>query len=285
MSAPSREKKLVATIVALVFFGSTLLWLWTSGVYYRPLPKPGCAIRFPFVSLEAGANEQGVHFVAMRQSGRQFPTIRFETRFSGVAGYHHSHVVNFLGLMIAVLPTAYDGGDYSVSPHAALVLPFWLLIVGAGYLFSVLTPIATWLWPYCRLSRRSCAAGGFVLALFAALNVVPSAERPGAAIRPRTISKWVELTLQPSLAYPEVMLTYGFPFTCRHKGFINTKPVDLFYGASTGWKPHKAMENVCVAALTAFALVLAIEFLRRDESRRQAAPPNKAVNPTVGSGG
>ncbi len=274
------RSKLRVPIVASVFIGSSLLWLWTAGIYYRPLAKPACAIRLPFILLQAGANDEGVHFLAMRQSGRQFPTVHFRGTFFGNAGYHHGRVVNVLGLVIAVLPTEYNGGDYLVSPHVALVVPYWLLIVGSGCLLAVLTPAATRLRRFCRVSKLSGGAAGFVLVLFAAMNLVPSAWRPGAGIQPRTFGEWVTLTFQPGAAYAKIMLVYGFPFPCYRRGIINGQSVELFLGASVGWEPHKAMENVCVAVLTAVSVALAIEWLRHYRTGQPSGPLNKSLSPT-----
>ncbi len=229
MAIRKRTRRVVVPVAAMTLLVSSGLWVWTSGVYYRPLPAPACVVRLPFVSLEACANDEGVHFVAMKQRARQWPAIQFGCARHGV--YPHGYVFNILGLVVSVLPTQYDGGDYFVSPHAALVLPYWLLIVGAGYLLIVLTPVATWIAPYCRLSKFSGSVAGCICVLFALLNLVPSAWRPGATIRPESIREWVTLTLEPHVDYPEIMLVYGFPFACYRKGLIDGQSVNLFYGA------------------------------------------------------
>jgi hypothetical protein len=281
MAIQACRRKLVVPVVALVLVGSSFLWVWTSGIYYRTLPTPAFAIRLPFVLLQACANDEGVHLLAIKERANQLPAIQFErASYLGNAGYHHGCVVNILGLVMAVLPTEYCGGDYVVSPHTALVLPYWLLIVGAGCLLVVLTPAVTWIRRYCRPSKVSGGAATLVCLLFVMLNVVPSAWRPGAAIEPQTIHEWVTLTLEPHTTHSEIMLVYGFPFPCYRKGIINGQSVNLFYGASVGWEPHKAMENICVAVLTAFGVVLAIELLRHWVTGQQTAPPNKSLNPT-----
>ena len=232
----------------LVSFG---LWVWTSGIYYRPLPTPGCAIRLPFVMLGASANDDGIHFLAMKQRAGQFPEIHFGRGFTG---YHHGYVVNMLGLVMAVLPTEYNGGDYIVSPHAALVLPYWLMILGAVCVLVVRAPIFTWIAPYCRLSMLSGGVAGIVCVVFAMLNFVPSTWGRVPAIQPQTISEWATLTLRPDTAYSEIMLVYGYPFPCYRRAIINGESLSLFYGARAGWAPHRAMENLCVAAFAVFFL-------------------------------
>lgn len=263
MSIRDRARKATVPVAAMILIVSSCLWVWTSGIYYRPLPKPACAVRVPFVLFQARASDDGVHFLAMNQHASQFPAIQVGRATSlGNAGYHHGCVVNILGLVIAVLPTTYNGGDYFVSPHVALVLPYWLLIVGAGCLLIVRTPAATWITTRCRWSKVSVGAAVLVCLVFALLNFIPSAWRPGAAIQPETFLDWVILTIVPHAAYSEIMLVYGFPFPCYRNGMMNGKSVDLFYGADVGWEPHKAMENTCVAAFAAFAVMLPIEWFR-----------------------
>ena len=118
----------------MTFFVSFGLWVWTSGIYYRPLPTPGCAIRLPFVMFGATANDEGIHFLVMNQRAGQFPTVHFERGFTS---YGDSYAVNMLDLVVAVLPAEYNGGDYTVSPHAALVLPYWLMILGSASVLVV----------------------------------------------------------------------------------------------------------------------------------------------------
>ena len=259
-----------AAITLLVSFG---LWVWTSGVYYRPLPTPGCAIRLPFVSLGASANDDGIHFRAMKQRAGQFPEIHFG---GGYTGSHHSHGFNMLGLVMAVLPTEYDGGDYRVSPHVAVVLPYWLLIVGAVGVLAIRTPVFNWIAPYCRPSKLSWGMAGFVCVVFALLNFVPSTWGPGARTRPQTISEWAALTLQPDATNSGVMRVYGYPFPCYRRGVINGESVSLFQGARTGWEPHRAMENVCVAAFAVFCVVLVTQRLRKHFGTSEySQSPNK----------
>ncbi len=242
---------------AMTFLVSFVLWVWTSGVYYRPLPTPGCAVRLPFVMLGSCADGEGIHFLAMKQRASQFPAIHFGR---GDTGYHHAYVVNILGLVMAVQPTKYDGGDYSVAPYAALIMPYWLLILGAGRVLVVRTPVFTWIAPYCRLSKLSGGVACFVCLVFAMLNFVPSTW--GSAIEPQTISEWATLTLRPDTTYSEIMLVYGYPFPCYHRGIINGESVNLFYGERTGWEPHRAMENACVAAFAVFCAVFVTQRLR-----------------------
>ena len=263
---------LAAGMTLLVSFG---LWVWTSGIYYRTLPTPGCSVRLPFVGLGACADDEGIHFLAMKQRAGQFPAIHFGRGFTG---YHHGYVVNMLGLVMAVLPTEHNGGDYSVSPHAALVLPYWLLIVGAVCVLVVRTPVFTWIAPYCRLSKLSGGVAGFVCVVFAMLNFVPSTWGPGA-VQPQTISEWATLTLQPAVAYSDIMLVYGYPFPCYRRGIINGESVSLFYGARAGWEPHRAMENVCVAGFAVFCAVLVTQRLRKlFGTQEYSTPPNKKMH-------
>lgn len=264
---------LAAGMTLLVSFG---LWVWTSGIYYRTLPTPGCSVRLPFVGLGACADDEGIHFLAMKQRAGQFPAIHFGRLYTD---YHHASVVNMLGLVMAVQTTEYDGGDYSVAPYVALVMPYWLLILGAACVLVVRTPVFTWIAPYCRLSRLSGGVACFVCVVFAVLNFVPSTWGPGAGTRPQTISEWAALTLQPDAANSGVMRVYGYPFPCYRRGIINGESVSLFYGARAGWEPHRAMENVCVAGFAVFCAVLVTQRLRKlFGTQEYSTPPNKKMH-------
>ena len=225
--------------------------------------------------LQVCANDEGIHFLAMKQRADQFPEIQSG---GGFTAYYHGYVVNILGFVMAVLPTEYNGGDYVVSPHTALVLPYWLLMVGAVCVLVVRTPVFTWIGPYCRLSKLSGGMAGFACVVFAILNFVPSTWGPDA-IQPQTISEWTALALQPDAAHSEIMLVYGYPFPCYRKGIINGQSVELFYGARVGWEPHRAMEDACVAAFAVSCVVLVTQRLRKSFGTWEySTPPSHAVN-------
>ena len=69
------------------------------------------------------------------------------------------------------------------------------------------------------------------------------------------------LTLNPLREYSDIMLVYGFPFSCYKKGYIDSQPVDLYYGASVGWKSYKVMENLCIIVFSTFVTMCIVKWL------------------------
>ncbi|MEX1233169.1 MAG: hypothetical protein WEB58_23160 [Planctomycetaceae bacterium] len=262
MTFQDRFRKYAAPSAAIVFIASCFLWVWTSGIYYRSLPTPACRLRLPFVVMQVAARDNGVHFLAMQNRAAQFPEIHFKKGIHfGRSGYHYGHVVNLLGFTVAVLPTRVIDYDYIARPYLAFVLPYWLLFVASGYVLVSRTTINQHLAPYCRFSPASSIAAGLVLLLMTVLNIVPVVSMPKPNIQPKSLAEWVTLTISPKNVYAEVMLDYGYPFTCLHNGIINGESVTFFHGASVGWKPHRAMENVMAAVLMAFMAVVAVNSL------------------------
>ena len=260
-----------ATVLACCgFIVSLALWLaWASDLFYRGLPAPAVAVRASSVLCRACALRDGLHFVAMQGSAGQ-RGIRFDrATHLGNTGYRHGTVVNFLGFVVAVLPETFSGGDYTVSPHAAFVLPYWALIVGFGWASLCLTGLSTFLAPYRKWSRVSLRWAFGVLVLFAVLNLIPSESRPGMNVRPQGFFEWVLLTLFPD---PNgAKLSYGFPFVCFSRGIINGQAVAVFHGTETGWARHRAMENVCIAIIAMFGTGIAVEWVRSRTQRAEVA--------------
>ena len=133
-ASESRKRRRLAGVAIAACLVSLGLWLWTCGVYYRPLPTPCFALRLPYLTVQASALDSGVHLLAMKGRSDQTTAIGFQPETSlGRGGYGHGWVVSAVGLVFVLAP-AFDGGDYGVSPHLALVLPYWLLALGSGWL-------------------------------------------------------------------------------------------------------------------------------------------------------
>lgn len=242
----------------------------------RSLAKPTCVVRLPFVEFRMCADDDGLGFLAMQEPANNFPAIQFGSAFNlGNARSHHGSAVNILGLVMAVLPRSIDERCYIVSPHVALVIPYSLLIVGAGGLLIVRTPAAKWIASSGRWSPASTWTAGGVVLLFAILNTIPSASRPGAAIHPQTIYEWITLIFEPQTAYSELTLIFGFPFSCFKKVILSENMANSLLGTGIGWEPHKAAENICIAAVVAIGAGLASQWVlqstRLRSKRRQPA--------------
>jgi hypothetical protein len=248
-------------------------------MYCRPSQTPAIAIRLPFVLLQCCTSEDGIHFIAMKQNSNQGSAIQFERAthlgYAG-SGYHWGYFINILGVVMAVLPKTTGDIDYIVSPYVALVLPYWLLIIGTGFLLVTKTSTARWISPFCRPSKVSGIVAVIICLFFLLMNFIPSAGRPGAKIKPQTFHDWITLTLEPETTYSDIMLVYGFPFPCYRKDIINGQTVNLYHGAELGWKPHKAMENICVALFSAFIIICIVQLLRQFGVKSQEKQTGKS---------
>lgn len=273
MSIRDCIRQTAAPLAAVTLLVSSILWVRTWAISHTHPETPVCAVHLPSFFLQTCAREDGVHFLAVLQNTVHFASIQFRpATFFGSSGYHVGSVVNILGLVIAISPFAHTDGDSHTAPYAAAVLPYWLLIVGSGSVLIVNTAAAAWLRRCGRLSTVSGMAAAGVVALFAVLNLIPSAWRPGASIQPQSLEEWVTLMFSPHTAYSELMVIYGFPFSFWHRGIINGQYVDQFYGATVGWEPHKFMDNLCTVTLLAFGVALATEWLRRVRSNASNQP-------------
>jgi len=260
-SKSSSVRKTAMIVVSLVVLGVAVgLRLWTSGIYYRPLPTPAASLKLPGFLNQVCAFQDGLHFRCSRDPWKPMVGFQLGTHLTHVT-YRHGCVLSFLGFTIAVLTRTFHGGDYVVSPHAALVLPYWFVILGAAGSCLAFSGMAKQLKRWCRFSVYSSCAMAVVLLTFLVLGCMPSAWRPGSAIIPSTWSQQMALIFHPT-RYGEACLNYGFPFVCYTRGIIAGKTVDFFYGATLGLQQHKLMEDVCVAFAAGLAACIAVERLR-----------------------
>lgn len=257
-------RRAMAAVFFVLLVSATGLWLFTSGIFCRPQPKPSLAVRAPRLLLQATALDNGVHHLCLWQQSNRHTSIQFDrVTYLGNAGYRHGFVASFLGFTFAILKQASGGTDYIVSPHAAVVLPYWFLIIISSLGFLWFSGIGRLLASYCRFSRFSWWLMGITMLVFLTLNCVPSAWRLGAAIRPDSVTEWLNLTFSPS-TYPEICLSYGFPFVCYQRGIINGKSVQIFHGYDTlGLHQHRMMENLCIMVASCMAAGMLVEVCRR----------------------
>ncbi|MBN1974944.1 MAG: hypothetical protein JW787_14985 [Sedimentisphaerales bacterium] len=260
---PKLIKEIVTIFLIIIFVISLSLWLFINIQQPSASRKPAVAIQSRFALSQVCARNDGIHFLVTESRGRQLLKVHFKhVNYMGNDGYRWGHVINLLALVIAISPTGTGGIDYIVSPYMAIAIPYWFLISGTGFLLVKLTSISRWIAPYCRPTKISASAGVIIILIFILLNIVPfAAWRPGSKIQPQSISEWMILTFSPKSAYSDVMLVYGFPFSCYKKGYIDGQPVNLYYGASVGWKSYKVMENLCIALFSIFVTMCVVKWL------------------------
>jgi hypothetical protein len=122
---PSNRCGIIALLLLSLSVG---LWLYGSGIYYRPLEPLGIAWRTQGLIFQTFSNKGAAHFVVVAEEPEL--NLEFESArpsYAHVAKYHHGSLVNLFGFAVAWLPERYDGGDYIVLPYAALAIPYWFI--------------------------------------------------------------------------------------------------------------------------------------------------------------
>ena len=85
---------------------------------------------------QATSHRRALHLLLMSDDLGQPPIITTERlTYLGNAGYHHGYGFDVLGFEVALLPYGFSETDYTLSPYAALVVPYWLLITSTIALF------------------------------------------------------------------------------------------------------------------------------------------------------
>jgi hypothetical protein len=255
--------RLPAVASVLLLAAALFLWFWTAGVYYRPLPRLGFAVTALGLSGSAIASDDGVHFRVYKGYGQ-----RVEFRWSEFnrPNYHHGLVVNLLGVIVAAQPYTYNGGDYIISPNAGFALPYWLLIVTAGYGVLRFTGLSAWLARYCRFGALAWGAMALVALIFLVLNFLPHVDHGSARTYDPSVTLseqfqwWVQVLFDPA-SFGDIALYYGFPFCWIERGYMNGLPVDLYYGAEMEFRQHKLAECLAVALSTMFLCGIAVQWL------------------------
>ncbi len=255
-------KKIAIVLLIIIFIISISFWLFINMQHPSASKKPAVAIKISSVLFQICARNDGIHFLVTESLPKHFLRVNFKhVNYLGVDGYHWGHVINLLGLVFAISPNGTGEYDYIVSPYMAIAIPYWLLITGTGLLLIIITPIAGWITTYFRPTKISIVAGVIIILVFILLNVVPFASwHPGSKIQLQSINDLITLTINPLNVHSDIMLVYGFPFSCYKKGYIDSQQVNLYYGASVGWKSYKVMENLCLVIFLTFLIMSIINW-------------------------
>lgn len=119
--------------LALLVLSSWLRWRTSTVDRDGRLPVPALSLGFPGGILQSWARQDGVHFLAMAGNNRYRIQLEPLSHY-GASGYNNFGTCTRLGdFTFAFLTEMVLDYDYYVSPHAALVVPYWCLI-GTGLL-------------------------------------------------------------------------------------------------------------------------------------------------------
>ncbi len=104
------------------------LWAWTEKVYYRPLEPPIVGVRAFGTLAQVGARQGAVHLLCMKDGPFDNLSLQWGRASSmGIGAAHRGAIVDGLGVALVLLPVGIRDSDVDVGPHAAIILPCWLL--------------------------------------------------------------------------------------------------------------------------------------------------------------
>jgi hypothetical protein len=83
--------------------------------------------------FQISSQRSALHFLAIWESGGREWQFAVEP-LGGVGAYHHGSI-GALGFVFALLPKTFNGGDYTVPPHLAIVIPYWFIAGLSGAVF------------------------------------------------------------------------------------------------------------------------------------------------------
>jgi hypothetical protein len=262
-------KRWVKVVCALLCFLTALgLWVLGTGAYYRHVDTPSVRVKLPYVSVVVDVNtrqwagaQRGVHFVVFKdEGGMRWPAV--EPMMPSHLEHGLGWIANVLGLMVVVLPTEYNGGDFIVAAHAALVVPYWVMLVGFGYLglrFAGLWALVT---PWRGWTRRSAAATVLMVLVFAVLNISPNhMESKFGRERFVGVADWLEITFSPPGGFESARLDYGFPFSALRLGFEHGALA--WRGGDSGWDAGRVGDDLMLLFVAVMAVRLPLEWRGR----------------------
>jgi hypothetical protein len=258
---PRRRLLRHAATVALALVWATCLVLWfcNAELDHVPALRPAAAAHVPGWFAQIAARQDGVHCLVSSRSWTGPLLFRLsEDSNYGAAGYHYGLVLNALGLQLALLTRTIHDYDVIMLPYAAVVLPYCLLIVGSSVALLWQLNLLPLVRASLRFSRAAKVAMAVAAIAFVVANCIPWAWRPGAAISPDEL--WL-VCLEPH-RYPEVCLTFGFPFDFYQRGIMDGQAVQYFYGAEMEFHQHRLMDNVCLGFLAMMAAGMLVNRLR-----------------------
>lgn len=131
-------RKIIASVfsLAIVVVAVVLWWSTTHVNRHGRFPKPTAAIHVPGGFLQATGMENGLHCICMRDHLSRSISIQFDrATYLGNGGYHHGSISSYGGFTIAIPTETPRDTDNLVSPHIAIVLPYWFLVAFFGCAF------------------------------------------------------------------------------------------------------------------------------------------------------
>jgi hypothetical protein len=233
------RKRIELTFLLLCLLTSVGLWLYSAGLYYRPLPQPAFSAtghsRIFQICTERGA----IHTIIMWDVPEQ-PSVGFSRATNlGRGGYPFGHGFDLGGFVLRLLPHTLRDGDCVMAPYAAIVIPYWATTTGLSLLLLWVSGSYPRLRPYMRFSKHSGALMAVLSVVFMVANVYPWTTRHDGVLR-----------------------EYGFPATYLTRAVWNNETLTSFMGYSLGWRQQQLAEDSLLAIVVVVAAGVCIGLLR-----------------------
>jgi hypothetical protein len=238
--SPWRKRTKLAFLL-LCLLASVSLWLYSAGLYYRPLPQPAFSVTGHSFVFQV-CSGRGAIYTTFTWGFPEEPSVGFSSvpnlgRFGHLPP--HGRGFDLGGFAMRLLLHEIWEGDYNVPPYAAIVIPYWATTTGASLLLLWVSGFYPRLRPYMRFSKHSVALMGVLGVVFVVANVYPWTTRHDGVLR-----------------------EYGFPATYLTRAVQGHETLTFFMGYSLGWRQQQLAEDSLLAVLVVLAAGVCVEFLR-----------------------
>jgi hypothetical protein len=233
------RKRIELTFLLLCLLTSVGLWLYSAGLYYRPLPPPAFSVAGHGRIFQICSQQGAIHTVLMWDVPGQ-PSVHFSGVLNVGGGlYHHGLGFDLGGFVLRLLPHTFNGGDYIVAPFAAIVIPYWATTTGVSLLLLWVSGLYARLRPCIHFSKYSVPLMTVLSVVFVAANVYPWTTRHDGVLR-----------------------EYGFPATYLTRAVQGDETLTFFMGYSLGWRQQQLAEDSLLAIVAVVAAGMCVELLR-----------------------
>ncbi len=106
----------------------------------------GISLRLPGFQMQARAGRYAFSVYCQRNTSVKSADVAFgRNAYLFNPPYHHGVHFEALSFGFACLLTTYNGGDYVVTPHIAIGIPFWFTATASGLLilYALLAPTSS----------------------------------------------------------------------------------------------------------------------------------------------
>jgi hypothetical protein len=234
------RKRIELTFLLLCLLTSVGLWLYSAGLYYRPLPPPAFSVTGHSLVFQICSERGAIHTI-LTWGFPVEPSMGFSRATNlGRFGHHpYGQGFDLGGFVLRLVPHEIWQGDYNVPPYAAIVIPYWATTTGVSLLLLWVSGLYARLRPYMHFSIYSVALMTVLSLVFVAANVYPWTTRHDGVLR-----------------------CYGFPATYLTRAVRNDETLSFFMGYSLGWRQQQLVEDFLLAVVVVVAAGACVNLFR-----------------------